>query len=159
MDGVVKPSTPLESKSKSFLISLCMLLNEILSERKSSKEHKEVNRRETTRGKERMYRAQERYRARPRGKEVARLKKQRYLATPEGKEMRRLAQQRYEASPKGKARRQRYRATPRVKEMRCLEAKRYYERTKHLRKLCQSENKIRIEASSQDIDLGDNVAG
>ena len=67
MEGAVKPSSPLVSKSKSFLISLCMLLNEVLSERKSSKEHKEVNRR-----------------AKPRGKEMNRY--QRYRATAKGKE-------------------------------------------------------------------------
>ena len=128
----VKPSTPLESKSKSFLISLCMLLNEILSERKSSKEHKEVNRRAT-----------------PRVKEMKRLANKRYLATPKGKELDRMYTQRYRATPRGKERKRlqnkRFRATPDGKEKKRLADKRYYERTKHLRKLGQS---------SQDIDLG-----
>ena len=72
---------------------------------------------------------------------MKRLTDQRWSATPRGKESNRLSQQRYWASPKGK-------------EKSRLKDKRRYERKKQLRKLCESESKIRIEASSQDIDLG-----
>ena len=129
MEGAVKPSSPLESKSKSFLISLCMLLNEILSERKSSKEHNEVNRvkemKRLANKREMQRRADQKRRGTPKRKEMNRLNTKRYRATPRGREMKRLAD------------------------------KRRYERTKNLRKLCESENKIRIESSGQDIGLGD----
>ena len=52
--------------------------------------------------------------------------------------------------------RQRYLATPRAKELNRLKYQRHRERAKHLRKFLRSDKepakRIRIEASSQDID-------
>ena len=66
-----------------------------------------------------------------------------FWETPEEKDANRLKKQRWRARPKGK-------------ELQRMQKERYYERTKHLRKFPRSDKepakRIRIEASSQDID-------